>query len=540
MADAPNEAIQGYLDALRQFRESKPPRQYQHPIAIIGAGMGGVTTALDLQNRGRENFVLIDRMCAWGGTTWNDVANGTTKLQTEKASYSPQYLNFLKPVDPTMKTWPSRDSIQQMIERTAEEAGLPDKAHLGCDVESIKRIGDPFKEGHYVVKFSNDEGGVTELKASAVVACMGVFYIPRDVKWPGRENYGGYITHGSYDMQDPKKLKGNQVVIVGHGGFTIENVRTCVEYGAMGVTVICKLRHFSGPKISSWLVSSQEVPLPGHLLLKSFQVMYNLLGIDVWAHPCITTDKTRSMAYIKQGATFGVTDIYFLANAYGFCKVVEDEIKQLSHHTVETEKGQQITCQVILKCMGSELDHSFDDVMGLKEIKGYWVNGEPLCASLTMASGVHAKNFGSFSVGPYFAGAVTTINYIIDYPEELFTVDLPVSKPTGGKPGYYVSNAYALSCGVLINGLAGLAWQLDAVNRLKAMKTQAAHPKEAHLAECVKEWEMYIAMMKKQGQIPADAEEFPYPYTIEMIDGLLNEAYEHFNHEMAKKSGGAS
>jgi len=533
MADT---ATQHYLDALEQARAARPPRRYEHPIVIVGCGMGGVSLALDLQQRGRQDFLMVDRMCVWGGSTWTDVANTTTKLQTEKATYHTQYLNFQVPVDPKLQTWPSKDSIQQMIEVTAGDAGLEEKAHLGCDVQSITRQGDPCNGGHYVVKWRKEDGGLCEQLASAVVACTGVFYIPRDAKWPGRESFGGYITHGSYDMMNPAKLKGNTVLIVGHGGFTIENVRTCVEHAAAGVKILCRQRHLSGPKIASWHVSSQEMPLPGHLLLKSFQHMYDLVGYDVWSHPSVQTDKNRSMALIKQNTTFGVTDIYFLACAYGFAEVIEDEVESLSHHCVHTVKGKQLTCQVILKCMGSESDPSFDEVMGLKEMKGYWVNGEPLCASLTMASGVQAKNFASFSVGPFFAGAVTAINYIIDYPGDLLTVDLPASKPSEGKPGYCVSTAYALLCGTLIGQIPGLAWQLDAVNRLKAKKTCQAHPKEAHLAECVKEWEAYIQMMKKQGQIAADVEEIPYPYTLAVVDELIGDCSEHWKQQQQQQA----
>mmetsp|Transcript_22019 Transcript_22019/g.62554 ORF Transcript_22019/g.62554 Transcript_22019/m.62554 type:complete len:537 (-) Transcript_22019:214-1824(-) len=535
MADA---AVQQYLAALAHARRERPAREYEHPIAVIGGGMLGVSMALDLQRRGRQSFVLVDRMCAWGGSTWNDVANRTTKLQTEKASYHPLYLDFEVPVDPTLKTWPSRDSIQQMIERVAKEAGLDEKARLGCDVDAIKREGNPLNGGHYVVHFSDDEGRATNLVSSAVIACMGVFYVPKDIKWPGRESFGGYISHGSYDMMDPKKLKGNMVLIVGHGGFTIENVRTCVEYEAAGVKIVCRTRHFSGPKISSWLVSSQEHPVPGHILLKSFQYMYDLVGLDVWSHPAVQTDKSRSMAFIRQSATFGVTDVYFLACAYGFAEVIEDEVERLSHHCAETRKGQRIACQVVLKCLGSECDPGFDEVMGLKEIRGYWVNGEPLCASMTMASGVQAKNFGSFSVGPFFAGAVTAVNHVVDYPEDLLSLDLPVHRPAKGRPGYYVDTAYMLACGVIISQLPGLSWQLDVVNRLKAMKTCQAHPKEAHLAECVKEWEAYIRMMKEHGQVAADAEEIPYPYTIEAIDSLIGDTNQYWSQEVARRTGG--
>ena len=47
--------------------------------------MGGLMTALDFLRQGRTNFVILERYDSWGGTTWRDVANETTKLQTENA-----------------------------------------------------------------------------------------------------------------------------------------------------------------------------------------------------------------------------------------------------------------------------------------------------------------------------------------------------------------------------------------------------------------------------------------------------------------------
>merc|ERR1719210_1210023 len=125
----------------------------------------------------------------------------------------------------------------------------------------------------------------------------------------------------------------------------------------------------------SWLVSSQEFPVPGHIFVKAFQVMYDIIGFDCWSHRGVQTDKNRSMAFLSQETTFGVTDVYFLAYAYGLVEVYEDEIQKLSHHCAHTQKGDKIECQVIMKCLGSECDPDLDDVYELTELKGYWVNG---------------------------------------------------------------------------------------------------------------------------------------------------------------------
>lgn len=529
--------VEQYLAFLNKWREGKPVRQYDHPIAIIGGGMGGITLACEMQRRGRENYTLFERDSRWGGATWNDVANRTTKLQTEKGSYHPLFIDMRNPVDPELKTWPARDSLLLTMHRVVEEQGVAKHARLETNVAEVARKGDPLSGGSYLLKIQDNDGDLTDFPASAVLACPGVFYLPKDIKFPGRNDFGGYITHGSYNELNLSKLKDATILIVGHGGFTIENVRTCVENKAKMVKIICRHRHFSGPKMVSWLVSSQEFPVPGNILLKGFQVMYDLIGFDVWSHPGVQTDKNRSMAFISQETTFGVTDIYFLAFAYGLVEVYVDEVEKLSHHCAHTKKGEQIECQVIMKCLGSDCDPDMDEVYGLTELKGYWVNGEPLCALMTMAHGVQAKNYGSFSVGPFFAGACTTLLYFLDYPEELLPMlpNIPGHKASAEGPAYSVKGSYMLACGVIISQNPDLSWQLQAMDRLKAAKTLQGHPKEKHLAECMREWELYIQMFKDNGQIPADAKHVPYPYTSEIMDELVADSLKYWTDLNAKR-----
>jgi len=234
------------------------PFPMKHPIVIMGAGVGGMFSALDLLRRDRKDFVIIERCDGFGGTTWREVANKTTKLQTEKGTYGPDYMDFLTPVDPDKKTWPRRDDLLAWFEEAAERHGLTEYAKLNTCILKVNTIGEPQKDGHYVLNIQDTtkEGDVIEeFKAGACVLAPGVFYLPKDLKLPGKEKFGGYITHGSYNSLKPQKLAGAHVTLIGHGGFVIENVRTSIEYKAKDVKILCRRRHLTGPKCVSWLVS---------------------------------------------------------------------------------------------------------------------------------------------------------------------------------------------------------------------------------------------------------------------------------------------
>lgn len=518
-------------------------REYDHPIVILGGGMGGLMTAVDFLRQNRKDFIILERYDAFGGTTWRDVANETTKLQTEKGTYVPEYLDPEVHADEDQKTWPSRDSILDMCVACAEKHGLEDKAKFNTSLEKVEVKGDLLAGAHIELSITTEDSSET-LKCSALVSCPGVFYNPIDLKWPGREEFGGYITHGSYDGINYDKLKDATVCIVGHGGFTIENVRTCVERKSKKIYIVCRHRHLAGPKMVSWMVSGAAVPIPGPFIVEAFQKMYGLLGVDIWSHPVVNANADRSSAVLTQTTTFGVTDIYFLACYYKVCEVVHGEIDKLSKGKVHLKDGKELECNVIMKCLGSHGATDFDDIIGFKFYQGWWVNGEPLMPCMAPAKGVQAKNFAGFSLAPGYAGQIITNRYFIDHPEKFLGVRDWLPKQNRDEHyecNYIYKGAHVLATMVILQTqFPDLAGELAEADKLKAYKHIKAHPLEKHLDECLAEWKMYIKMMKDHGQIPADAEEVEYPYTKENLLELDQRCQEALKAEwekmMAKKA----
>eukprot|EP00439_Symbiodinium_sp_Y106_P045570 s466_g5.t2 len=482
----------GYTNGSAQGR-----REYDHPIVILGGGMGGLMTAVDFLRQNRKDFIILERYDAFGGTTWRDVANETTKLQTEKGTYVPEYLDpevhadeDPEGPDEDQKTWPSRDSILDMCVACAEKHGLEDKAKFNTSLEKVEVKGDLLAGGHIELSITTEDSSES-LKCSALVSCPGVFYNPIDLKWPGREDFGGYVTHGSYDGIDYDKLKDARVCIVGHGGFTIENVRTCVERKSKKIYVVCRHRHLAGPKMVSWMVSGAAVPIPGPFIVEAFQKI----------HPVVNANADRSSAVLTQTTTFGVTDIYFLACYYKVCEVIQGEIDKLSKGKVHLKDGKELECNVVMKCLGSHGATDFDDIIGFKFYQGWWVNGEPLLPCMAPAKGVQAKNFAGFSLAPGYAGQIIINRYFIDHPEKFLGVRDWLPKQNRDEHyecNYIYKGAHVLATMVIIQTqFPDLSMELAEADKLKAYKHMKAHPLEKHLEECLAEWKMYIKMMKE-------------------------------------------
>merc|ERR1712032_710430 len=76
------------------------------------------------------------------------------------------------------------------------------------------------------------------------------------------------------------------------------------------------------------------------------------------------------------------------------------------------------SCDVILKCIGIRGSFELDKLMGLKELVGYFCNGDPLVPLMANPLFVQASNFAGFSAGPGFAGNTEQILWFADWPQD--------------------------------------------------------------------------------------------------------------------------
>mmetsp|Transcript_114382 Transcript_114382/g.356208 ORF Transcript_114382/g.356208 Transcript_114382/m.356208 type:complete len:445 (+) Transcript_114382:156-1490(+) len=437
-----------------------------------------------------------------------------------------------------MPVWPSRDQLLEMFQKEARSHGLEDCTHFSTEVAKVTPKGwaDPSRPGlvlmnsprrSYQVIYqptdNTDEAYQQHITVGAVVAWPGNLCRHTELVFKGEQEFDGYIEYGSCSMTDYPRVAGKVTILYGHGAFMIENVRTLVEHQAAKVLVLCRKRNLTTPKMVSWLISQTAMPASGLKLLKFFAPMYELAGFDPWTAHSVSCDSKRTVARIRQKTVFGVTDVYFLACYYGKCKVVIDEIKRLSRHTAHLLKGGTISCEVILKVVGLQADPRTDKILGVKELYGYWIEGDALRPCCTNGTGVNAQNFGTFSVGPAIASNVCVVTHLLLYPQDLDIVreSLPVSKDDDTGPAYAPTGEHFLSTiFTLMGSLPALSVKSAHFNPMKHTKQHQAHPLRQFLEECKMEWQMYIEMFGTDDKPPP-----PYPYTEEMIVGFIKEIY---------------
>ena len=316
--------------------------------------------------------------------------------------------------------------------------------------------------------------------------------------------------------------KNHQVMIVGSGAFAVENLRTCVEFEAKKVYMVCRRKTISMPRLVSWLINQSYDAVSAKLTLESMSPMYDLIGIDQWSYYGVQANESRTMVTIKQKSRFGIGDVYFLAMACGYCEHIVDDTKRVSGNTIHLVSGRRIEeISHILKLLGFNGEFENDRLLKIKELFGWWVNRDFRRYIVAEPIFVDANNFGSTSFSP---GAIVWAEqqvYLLKYPSEWATVMDSGLMPSheadeeNNRPAYVVEARHgALTAITLTSMVRGLAERGQVWGTLKRQRQREIHPPEKIL-ECAKrEWEEWRKTLHDLGyQNTAD-----YPYTLDNLN----------------------
>mmetsp|Transcript_17724 Transcript_17724/g.44887 ORF Transcript_17724/g.44887 Transcript_17724/m.44887 type:complete len:642 (+) Transcript_17724:61-1986(+) len=509
-------------------------KAWEHPMVVIGAGHAGLRQAMWFLKHGDTNFVLYDRKQTVGGTSWWDQANKTSKLQTELGTYHLQY-DEDNPVPTNLPPWPTRDQLLAHFKEVAEEYGVIPYCRFETDVKQVtvdkgdaklKPANQWYVDQTYRFVLDN-KGKRSEVCHSCICYFPGNLTVPREEAYKGEEEFGGYIEYAICNTVDYERVRGEEVALIGHGAFAVENVRTCCEFGVGKIWMVCRRKNLACPRVSSWLVNQSVNFLSGVLYMKSTEPMYNLTPFDPWKYHSVATNEQRTHMTINQKARFGIGDVYFLAIAMGLLEVIEDKVKRLSKGAVHLEGGRKLEVAVLFKLLGFNGAWEVDRLLGVKEMEGIWVNGDFRRFLFAEAIGVNANNFGGTSFSPGIRNLVEQSAHFFWYPKDfeglVSTGMLPKHKaePEKDRPAYVIDARHATATGMLISGCCiALAEAGGAIALLKHRKQLECHPMQKFVDQCREEWDEYARKWKENG---APGEIPPYPYTHELVQSFLDE-----------------
>jgi cation diffusion facilitator CzcD-associated flavoprotein CzcO len=186
------------------------PAGRHSPIAILGAGFGGLGMAIRLKQEGIDDFVVLERDTEVGGTWW---ANSYPGCQCDIPSHLYSY-SFAPNPDWT-RTYPLQEELGRYARDCAERFGVIDHVRLGCEV-----IGAQWDEEATRWRIETSDG---EFTADVLVAAPGFLSEPSIPDLPGLGSFQGEVFHTARWNHD-HDLTGRRVAVLGTGASAIQTV----------------------------------------------------------------------------------------------------------------------------------------------------------------------------------------------------------------------------------------------------------------------------------------------------------------------------
>ncbi|MGH2979193.1 MAG: flavin-containing monooxygenase [Solirubrobacterales bacterium] len=180
------------------------------PIAILGAGFGGLGMAIRLKQEGVDDFVVFERDPDVGGTWW---ANSYPGCQCDIPSHLYSY--SFAPNPEWTRTYPLQEELGRYARDCAERYGLIDHIRLGCEVTAAQ-----WDEATTRWRIDTSDG---EFTADVLVAAPGFLSEPSIPELPGLGRFAGEVFHTARWNHD-HDLTGRRVAVVGTGASAIQAV----------------------------------------------------------------------------------------------------------------------------------------------------------------------------------------------------------------------------------------------------------------------------------------------------------------------------
>ncbi|CAK1356653.1 unnamed protein product [Cercospora beticola] len=186
-------------------------------VVIIGAGISGMTLAIDMMRLGNgDNFVIIEKGRRVGGT-WSDNEYPGCCCDVWSHLYS---LSFSPNPDWT-REYPTQPEIHRYLTGVAHKYDLERHIRFNTEVKGCKF--DPVTGIWTTTVRRGDDGGEATLHSRFVVSAMGQLNNPQYPKITGMDDFAGRIMH-SARWDKSFDLRGKKVAVIGNGATAIQIV----------------------------------------------------------------------------------------------------------------------------------------------------------------------------------------------------------------------------------------------------------------------------------------------------------------------------
>jgi len=237
-------------------------------VAIVGAGFGGLGTAIRLKQEGIDDFLVVERAGDLGGTWWDNSYPGCAcDVPSHLYSFS------FAPNPGWSRSFSPQPEIWAYLRDCARRFGVLPHLRLGHEVRQARWDDGPRR---WRVETS---GGTWT--ADVLVAATGPLSEPKLPALPGLDGFQGTVFH-SARWDHGQDLTGRQVAVVGTGASSVQFVPEIQP-------LVGRLRVFQ--RTAPWVLPRRDRPLTGaeRWLFRTVPATQRLARSSIyWAREAIT------------------------------------------------------------------------------------------------------------------------------------------------------------------------------------------------------------------------------------------------------------
>ena len=191
----------------------RAPEQTTHTevdVAVVGTGFSGIAMAVRLKRSGRDDFLVLERARAVGGT-WRENTYPGCRCDVPSHVYSFSFA----PNPEWSSTFSPQPEIRDYIRQVAAEQGVLPHVRFGCEVEAARWDSEARRW-----RLQTSTGPVS---ARVLVAGSGPLHEPKLPDIPGLADFEGTVFHSAAWDHD-HDLAGERVAVIGTGASAIQFV----------------------------------------------------------------------------------------------------------------------------------------------------------------------------------------------------------------------------------------------------------------------------------------------------------------------------
>lgn len=415
----------------------------QPSVAIIGAGFGGIATAVALRQAGFDDIAIIERSDGVGGT-WRSNTYPGAACDVQSHLYS---LSFA-PNPGWSRTYARQPEILAYLESVADEFDL--RRHLRLDTALTRARWDE-DEARWQLELESlgrqkrsdpgiDPGAAEILRADVVVSAVGLFAEPRLPEIAGLADFTGPLVHTSR-WDDTIAWAGKRVGVIGTGA---SGVQVIPELAAVAdqVTVFQRTppwmvpkddRYFNAEELERFRSDPAAATAERSRIWQEFHVNTAVAADD----PLVAGRQSYAKAFLDAQVTDAALraqltpdypfrckrvllgDDYYQALQRDHVELVSDPIVRITDSAVETASGRRVEVDAIVLATGFETSQYLSgfDVIGTggRRLHDEW--GDDPRAYLGVA--VHGYPNFFMLYGPNTNQGGNSIVYILEAAAEL-------------------------------------------------------------------------------------------------------------------------